>query len=126
MVATVIGAVLVAGVVLVLTLGNASPARSAAALARPLATTHPATHPATHPPTSPPPAPLQVMSVSPGNGTAAVNGVDPVQVVFSAALAPSSPLPTFSPSVSGSWRAAAPAAWCSPPRPPSRPRPRRR
>ena len=41
----------------------------------------------------------------PGNGAGQVNGAGPVQVVFSAPLAPTSPLPTFSPSVAGSWHA---------------------
>jgi peptidoglycan hydrolase-like protein with peptidoglycan-binding domain len=103
--ATVIGCVLVTGVVLSLTFGSAGPARSAAALATPVGTGHPATHPASHRPTTLPPPPLQVMSASPASGAHGVNGTDPVQVVFSAALAKNSPLPTFSPEVPGSWQA---------------------
>jgi peptidoglycan hydrolase-like protein with peptidoglycan-binding domain len=104
MLASVIGVVLVAGVVAALTFGGAGPAHSAAALSAPAASTHPATHPASHRPASPPP-PLQVTSASPGNGSTGVNGASPVQVAFSAPLAQSSPLPTFSPTVPGSWHA---------------------
>jgi peptidoglycan hydrolase-like protein with peptidoglycan-binding domain len=103
-VATAIGVVLVAGVVVALTLSSAGPARSAAALGTPVANSHATSHPASHRPTALP-KPLQVMSVTPGNGAGAVSGQDPVQVVFSAALAQSSPLPTFSPAVPGSWQA---------------------
>jgi hypothetical protein len=46
--------------------------------------------------------PLRVVSVSAGRG-AAVNGADPVSVEFSAALAADSRLPTFRPSVRGTW-----------------------
>lgn len=99
MLATVIGAVLVAGVVFAVTFGGAGPARSAAAQV-PSATA--TTTPARHRPTAPP-TPLQVMSVAPGNAATQVNGADSVQVVFSAPLAPTSPLPTFSPEAAGSW-----------------------
>lgn len=51
------------------------------------------------------PAPaLQVVSVTPGSGAQNVNGTKPITVRFSAALAPDSPLPKLSPSVSGSWK----------------------
>jgi peptidoglycan hydrolase-like protein with peptidoglycan-binding domain len=102
--ATAIGVLLVAGVVFAMTLGSAGPARSAAALGTPAADGHATSHPARPRPASSA-KPLQVMSVTPGNGAGAVNGQDPVQVVFSAALAQSSPLPTFSPEVPGSWHA---------------------
>ena len=103
--AAAIGVVLVAGVVLALTFGSAGPAHSAAALSTPAASTPAATHSASHrpKPTAPPPPPLQVESATPATGTHDVNGADPVQVVFSAPLSESSPLPTFSPSVPGSW-----------------------
>ena len=52
-----------------------------------------------------PAAPLRVLSISPGSSADAVSAADPVRVVFSAALAPSSPLPTFSPAVAGTWHA---------------------
>jgi peptidoglycan hydrolase-like protein with peptidoglycan-binding domain len=99
-----IGVLVVVGVVLGVTLGSAGSARSAAALGTPVANTHATSHPASPRPTEPA-KPLQVMSVTPGNGAGAVNGQDPVQVVFSAALARNSPLPTFSPAVPGSWQA---------------------
>jgi peptidoglycan hydrolase-like protein with peptidoglycan-binding domain len=106
--ATVISIVFAVGVVLAVTFGGAGPARSAAASAnQPAGTqsapgTHPATHPASHRPATPPP-PLRVMSAAPASGTDEVNGADPVQVVFSAPLAPTSPMPAFSPAVPGSW-----------------------
>lgn len=52
-----------------------------------------------------PATPLRVLSISPGSSADAVTAADPVRVVFSAALAPSSPLPTFSPAVAGTWHA---------------------
>jgi hypothetical protein len=52
------------------------------------------------------PATLRVLSISPGNSADPVTADDPVRVVFSAAPAPASPLPTFSPAVAGRWHAA--------------------
>jgi L,D-transpeptidase catalytic domain/Bacterial Ig-like domain len=52
------------------------------------------------------PAALRVLSISPGNSADPVTAADPVRVVFSAAPAPASPLPTFSPAVAGRWHAA--------------------
>jgi hypothetical protein len=51
-------------------------------------------------------ASLRVLSISPGNSADPVTAVNPVRVVFSAPLAPNSPLPTFSPAVAGRWHAA--------------------
>jgi len=98
--ATVIGAVLVAGVVVAVSFGPAGPAHSAAGVAAPKRTTQPASQPSARPA-----GPLRVLSISPGNGAGQVNGAAPVQVVFSAPLAPTSPLPAFSPPVAGSWHA---------------------
>jgi lipoprotein-anchoring transpeptidase ErfK/SrfK len=49
---------------------------------------------------------LRVLSISPGNSADPVTAVNPVRVVFSAPLAPNSPMPTFSPAVAGHWQAA--------------------
>jgi lipoprotein-anchoring transpeptidase ErfK/SrfK len=49
---------------------------------------------------------LRVLSISPGTSADPVTAVNPVRVVFSARLAPNSPLPTFSPAVAGRWHAA--------------------
>jgi len=49
------------------------------------------------------PAALRVLSISPGNSADPVTAADPVRVVFSAAPAPASPLPTLSPRVAGRW-----------------------
>jgi hypothetical protein len=97
--ATVIGTVLVAGVVAAVSFSTAGPAHSAAAAA-PKRGVHQASQPS-----AAPAGPLRVLSISPGNGAGEVDGAGPVQVVFSAALAPTSPLPTFSPPVAGSWHA---------------------
>jgi hypothetical protein len=97
--ATVIVTVLVAGAAFAVSLSTAGPARSAAAQAAPSR----AAHPASPRPTGPA-APLQVLSISPRGGTGQVDGAGPVQVVFSAALAPTSPVPAFSPPVPGTWR----------------------
>ncbi|HEY2579510.1 MAG TPA: L,D-transpeptidase family protein [Streptosporangiaceae bacterium] len=50
-----------------------------------------------------PAAPLHVLSVTPGQAARGVNGAAPVTVVFSAPLATTSPTPTFSPAVQGTW-----------------------
>jgi peptidoglycan hydrolase-like protein with peptidoglycan-binding domain len=50
--------------------------------------------------------PLTVVSVTPANGSGYVNGGLPIKVVFSAPLAASSPMPTLSPHIAGSWRVA--------------------
>jgi peptidoglycan hydrolase-like protein with peptidoglycan-binding domain len=48
--------------------------------------------------------PLQVVSISPASRSAGVNGASPVRIVFSAALAAGSPLPTLSPRIAGHWQ----------------------
>jgi peptidoglycan hydrolase-like protein with peptidoglycan-binding domain len=53
------------------------------------------------------PGPFRVVSVTPSPGDRHADGSDPVQVTYSAPLAAGSPLPTITPSVSGSWRATA-------------------
>jgi hypothetical protein len=50
--------------------------------------------------------PLRVLSVTPATGSRQVNGADPVQVAFSAPLAPGSPRPRLSPAVAGRWQQA--------------------
>jgi L,D-transpeptidase catalytic domain/Bacterial Ig-like domain len=50
-----------------------------------------------------PAANLQVVSVTPAAGARGVNGLSPIRVQFSAPLAPSSPMPTLSPSIAGNW-----------------------
>jgi peptidoglycan hydrolase-like protein with peptidoglycan-binding domain len=47
---------------------------------------------------------LQVLSVTPAAGAKAVNGADPIRVQFSAPLAASTPMPTLSPHIAGSWQ----------------------
>jgi peptidoglycan hydrolase-like protein with peptidoglycan-binding domain len=50
-----------------------------------------------------PAAALQLVSMTPAAGAQGVNGTGPIRVQFSAPLAPNSPLPTLTPSVSGQW-----------------------
>jgi hypothetical protein len=50
-----------------------------------------------------PAIPLKIVSVTPSGGAKGANGAAPIVVKFSAALSPSTPLPTLSPSVKGSW-----------------------
>jgi peptidoglycan hydrolase-like protein with peptidoglycan-binding domain len=50
-----------------------------------------------------PAATLQLVSMSPAAGAKGVNGTNPIRVQFSAKLAPNSPMPALSPSVSGHW-----------------------
>jgi peptidoglycan hydrolase-like protein with peptidoglycan-binding domain len=53
----------------------------------------------------PKPAPaLQVVSTTPAEGAHGIDGTSPIQVVFSAPLAPGSPMPKLSPSVPGTWK----------------------
>jgi hypothetical protein len=47
---------------------------------------------------------LTVASVSPGNGSTGVNGASPITVMYSGPIAKSTPMPTLSPSIAGSWR----------------------
>jgi hypothetical protein len=48
--------------------------------------------------------PLQVLTVTPAADATDVNGAAPIRVVFSAAIAPDSPLPKISPNIAGSWQ----------------------
>ncbi len=50
-----------------------------------------------------PAATLQLVSMSPAAGAKGVNGTNPIRVRFSAPLAPNSPMPRLSPSISGHW-----------------------
>ena len=47
---------------------------------------------------------LQVLSVTPAAGAKGVDGADPIRVQFSAPLAASTPMPTLSPHITGSWQ----------------------
>jgi peptidoglycan hydrolase-like protein with peptidoglycan-binding domain len=51
-----------------------------------------------------PAQPLRIVSVSPATGAGGVNGAAPIKVTFSSDLAPSTPLPSLSPTVPGSWQ----------------------
>ena len=50
-----------------------------------------------------PAAALQLVSMTPAAGAKSVIGTGPIRVQFSAPLAPNSPMPTLSPSISGHW-----------------------
>jgi hypothetical protein len=96
MLATMTGAVLATGVALALTPGTVSQRETTLAAAA---------HAAGHGRAGMSP-PLRVLSISPGYSADALTAADPVRVVFSAPLAPGSPLPTFSPAVAGAWHGA--------------------
>jgi hypothetical protein len=49
-------------------------------------------------------APLRLLSVSPSGGTHDANGGGPVTLTFSSALSPTTPLPSLSPKIAGSWK----------------------
>ena len=69
----------------------------------------------TAPATSAAPAgPLTLVSVSPVGGTHDANGGAQVTLKFSSALSPSTPLPTLSPSVAGSWKVSGATATFTP------------
>lgn len=76
-----------------------------AAPGKPAAPKKPVVHPA--------PA-LHVVSVTPEPSADGVNGTKPITVTFSSALAPDSPLPKLSPSVSGTWKRAGDTATFTP------------
>jgi hypothetical protein len=61
-----------------------------------------------------PAAGLQLVSVTPAAGSKGVNGTSPITVQFSAPLAASSPLPTLSPDIAGSWSVAGDTAVFTP------------
>jgi peptidoglycan hydrolase-like protein with peptidoglycan-binding domain len=60
-----------------------------------------------------PPKPLRVVSVSPSSKSE-VNGASPIKVTFSAALSSSTPLPTLSPNIAGSWQVSGDTATFTP------------
>src|SRR5260370_5723709 len=68
-----------------------------------------------------PTAPLRVLSISLDMSADRGTGADRVGVVFSAALAPTSPLPAFSPAVAGTWHAVGGGAMVFTPATPFRP-----
>jgi peptidoglycan hydrolase-like protein with peptidoglycan-binding domain len=47
---------------------------------------------------------LTVLSVTPANGATSVNGAAPITVTYSGPIAKSTPLPTLSPNIPGSWQ----------------------
>ena len=61
-----------------------------------------------------PAAALQLVSMTPAAGAKGVNGTSPIRVQFSAPLAPDSPMPTLSPSISGHWAVQGDAAVFTP------------
>jgi len=73
---------------------HASPVASAASDSRSVAVR----------PAQPAPA-LQVLAVTPAAGAKGVNGASAIRVQFSAPLAASSPMPTLSPQIAGTWTA---------------------
>jgi peptidoglycan hydrolase-like protein with peptidoglycan-binding domain len=48
--------------------------------------------------------PMHVVSVTPSAGANGVNGAEPITVTFSSDLLPSTPLPSLSPKIAGSWQ----------------------
>lgn len=57
---------------------------------------------------------LRLLSVSPKGGTRAANGGAPITLTFSSALAPTTPLPTLSPKIAGSWQVSGKTATFTP------------
>jgi peptidoglycan hydrolase-like protein with peptidoglycan-binding domain len=58
--------------------------------------------------------PLRLLSVSPADGTHAANGGGPITLTFSSALSTSTPLPTLSPKIAGSWQVSGATATFTP------------
>jgi len=61
-----------------------------------------------------PAGPLRLVSVSPAGGTHDASGGAPITVTFSSALTPSTPLPTLSPEIAGSWKVSGATATFTP------------
>jgi hypothetical protein len=61
-----------------------------------------------------PAAALTVQSITPSDGAKDVNGTDSIRVQFSAPLAASTPMPTLSPSIAGTWSVQGDAAVFTP------------
>jgi peptidoglycan hydrolase-like protein with peptidoglycan-binding domain len=61
-----------------------------------------------------PAKPLNLVSVSPGNGATGVNGTDPIKVTFTSDLSSSTPLPKVYPDVAGSWQVSGKTATFTP------------
>jgi peptidoglycan hydrolase-like protein with peptidoglycan-binding domain len=57
---------------------------------------------------------LRLLSVSPAGGTQEANGGAPITLTFSSALSPSTPLPTLSPKIAGTWKVSGTAASFTP------------
>jgi peptidoglycan hydrolase-like protein with peptidoglycan-binding domain len=62
------------------------------------------TKPSTSAAPSAPARPLSLLSASPADGAHGVNGGGPITLTFSSALSSSTPLPTLSPKIAGSWK----------------------
>ena len=65
-------------------------------------------------PSAAPARPLRLLSVSPAGGTHDANGGATITLKFSAALSPSTPLPTLSPKIAGSWQVSGATATFTP------------
>lgn len=66
--------------------------------ADPVGSGHPSA-PTTHPPA----APVYLTSLTPANSATGVGGTAPIRIAFSAALSPTTPMPSLSPAVAGAW-----------------------
>jgi hypothetical protein len=93
-IATAAGAAAVIAIVLVIVAGNSSTAASHEA-------SHKPAHKASYAKKT---EALSLVSVSPGNGSTGVNGASPITVTYSGPVPKSTPLPTLSPSIAGSWQ----------------------
>jgi len=67
------------------------------------ANSQPAASPSAKPTPAKPVAPLQILSVTPSSGAQDANGAEPIKITFNEALATTSPLPTLSPKIDGTW-----------------------
>jgi hypothetical protein len=94
-----VAVVIAGGVFAAVSPGKQHESMSSAANIRPAASESASAKPTPPKPT----APLQVLSVTPSGGTKDANGAAPIEVTFNEALATTSPLPTLSPKVDGSW-----------------------
>ena len=63
---------------------------------------------------APPPKPLDVESVTPGEGSTRINGTDAIKVTFASALSPTTSLPRLYPKIAGSWQVSGDTATFTP------------
>jgi hypothetical protein len=96
-----VAVVIAGGVFAAVSPGNRHEAMSSAANSQPVTHSSASSSAKLAPPKPVPP--LRILSVTPSSGSQDVNGAAPVKITFNEVLAATTPLPTLSPKIDGSW-----------------------